>query len=220
MTASKLQRADLTDRQRLTYGFLLDYLDHYSRPPTLREISLGVGVQSVTSAKKLLAALEKKGYVEIEPGRARGIRILKSEQDENHWDERVQTLDLLEADRSGSTSEFSSSRTKIQVDVQFLRGIPEPGSCFLVRAGDFGMVPDGVLRGDLVIVEPLGIERLQPGSLVVYQSAGEFLVRRFQERGVSRMLIASDRTFAMIDLGSRATSARIMGRVVGIMRRL
>ncbi len=215
-----VERQDLTDRQRLSYAFIRDYLDHYNRPPTLREISTGVGVRSATSARKLLRALEQKGYLELDAGRARGIRLLHADRENSPWDARTQTLNLLECDASGSPVGFARAPSTIQVDMLFLRGISHAESCFVVRSGDYGMVPDGILRGDLVIVEPLTGERFAPGSLVVYRSAGEFLVRRYQEHGASRVLTASDRTFAIVDLGSRATIQRLMGRVIGVMRRL
>ncbi len=215
-----VERLDLTDRQRLAYAFIRDYLDHYNRPPTLREISTGIGVRSATSARKLIQALEKKGYVELDAGRARGIRLLRSDNKDSPWDARTQSLNLLEPDESGARLGLGRAPSTIQVDMLFLRGISHPESCFVVRAGDFGMVPDGVLRGDLVVVEPVPDEQFVPGSLVVYRSAGEFLVRRYQEHGGERILSASDRTFAIVDLGSRATIQRLMGRVIGVMRRL
>lgn len=213
-----VKRLDLTDRERLSYAFIRDYLDHYNRPPTLREISTGIGVRSATSARNLIRALEKKGYVELDAGRARGIRLLRSDNKDSPWDARTQSLNLLEPDESGAR--LGRAPSTIQVDMLFLRGISRPESCFVVRAGDFGMVPDGVLRGDLVVVEPLPDGQFAPGSLVVYRSAGEFLVRRYQEYGASRILSASDRTFAIVELGSRATIQRLMGRVIGVMRRL
>ena len=63
-----------TDRQQAILDHLAAYLAANGRPPTLGELARDFGI-AVNAARKHLLALETKGLIEIDPGKARGIRF-------------------------------------------------------------------------------------------------------------------------------------------------
>ena len=67
--------ADLTERQREVLDFIRLYITTHSWPPTRVEIAdaLQVYPHAITEH---LAALQRKGWIEVVPHTARGIRVL------------------------------------------------------------------------------------------------------------------------------------------------
>ena len=68
-------KKSLTDRQEVAYAFIERYLETRRKPPTLQEITDAVGARSVNTAQKLVHALEQKGYVVREKGKARSLTL-------------------------------------------------------------------------------------------------------------------------------------------------
>jgi REP element-mobilizing transposase RayT len=68
----------LTQRQRTVLRFLQQFSRDKGFPPTLREIGSGIGLPNVAAVRGHLAALEKKGYIAKDSGKARSIRIIRS----------------------------------------------------------------------------------------------------------------------------------------------
>ena len=71
----------LTEKQRQVLAFIGRHAKHYGYPPTRVEIAEQVlgGAQNANSAHEHVKALERKGYVEVMPGVARGIKVLEAE---------------------------------------------------------------------------------------------------------------------------------------------
>jgi repressor LexA len=66
---------DLTNRQAAVLAYIVKCVRNTNLPPTLREICLELGIVSVNSAASHLLALEQKGFVERERGKARCISL-------------------------------------------------------------------------------------------------------------------------------------------------
>ncbi len=66
----------LTEQQKKVLGYIEEYSGGHGFPPTLREISRGVGIANINAVRGHLSALEKKGYITKDPDKARSIRVL------------------------------------------------------------------------------------------------------------------------------------------------
>src|SRR5258706_11628945 len=66
----------LTPRQAEILEVIRDHIAEHRRPPSQPELARALGLASTNGVFKHLAALEKKGAIELSPGSARGIRIL------------------------------------------------------------------------------------------------------------------------------------------------
>ena len=67
--------AALTPRQAEILEAIRDHIAEFRRPPSQPELARALGLASTNGVFKHLAALEKKGAIELSPGLARGIRI-------------------------------------------------------------------------------------------------------------------------------------------------
>jgi repressor LexA len=67
---------ELTDKQNDVLSFVIEYITAHGRPPTLREVADEFDI-SVGGAIGMLNALEKKNYIEKEPGSRRGIKLTR-----------------------------------------------------------------------------------------------------------------------------------------------
>lgn len=63
--------------------FIIDYTSEHSYAPTIREISKGVGLKSLSSVHSHLIKLECEGRIEIKPHCTRAIRVIRYKKVEN-----------------------------------------------------------------------------------------------------------------------------------------
>lgn len=68
---------DLTVRQREVLQFIVDFKRQNEMPPTRREICKHFGFKVDNAAQEHLYALRRKGYVEMTPNIARGLKVLR-----------------------------------------------------------------------------------------------------------------------------------------------
>lgn len=94
--------------------------------------------------------------------------------------------------------------------------IPRPLSTFFMRVSGDAMAGDGILDGDLLVIDR-SLEA-RPGRVVVATHDGAFIVRRLEERGGSGRLVASDNLSAPIDLA--AGRAELWGVVIHAVHHL
>jgi SOS regulatory protein LexA len=67
----------LTPRQQEILDFIRDTLEKLGAPPTRAEIAHAFGFASHNAAEEHLRALARKGTIMLEPGSARGIRLVE-----------------------------------------------------------------------------------------------------------------------------------------------
>jgi DNA polymerase V len=78
--------------------------------------------------------------------------------------------------------------------------IPRPLATFFMRVRGEAMRGDGIVDGDLLVIDRSVDAR--PGMVVVAVHGGEFVLRRLQKRGGRLVLVASDGSSAPIPLPS------------------
>jgi repressor LexA len=67
---------EITPRQAAVLGFIRDYVGRNLCSPTLREIGEAIQARSPNGVLCHIRALQKKGFVKINPFVARGIRLV------------------------------------------------------------------------------------------------------------------------------------------------
>jgi SOS-response transcriptional repressor LexA len=70
---------ELTTKQAAIFGYIRLQVAQSGRAPTIREIGDHAGIRSPNGVVSHLKSLERKGFIRIEPGIARGITIVRSE---------------------------------------------------------------------------------------------------------------------------------------------
>lgn len=69
----------LSARQRAVLAYLIAFLAEKGYPPTNKEVADNFGWRSINSAVNHLHGLQRKGWIDITPNVARGLRIIKAE---------------------------------------------------------------------------------------------------------------------------------------------
>ena len=68
----------LTETQRGTLDFIVEYVRGHGYPPTVREIGAACGGVRTQAVVDRLTALERKGYISRVMGSPRTIRVLEA----------------------------------------------------------------------------------------------------------------------------------------------
>jgi len=135
----------LTDRSRDTYDFIVGYVTAHGFAPKLREIAEHLGINSRGTVHRYLQTLIEAGLIEIEPDRARGIRLTDVAAGQ---DDTGTSLPMLGRIAAGRPIEAIPGHDSIDLG-QFFVG---PGR-FVLRVQGDSMIEDGILDGDMVIVQ-------------------------------------------------------------------
>jgi repressor LexA len=195
-------RQPLTPIEREVYHFLLDFLAERTFQPSVREISRHCRIPSTKSVTDLLASLERKGYVEREAGRSRGVTLLGFAGGVGTVPVPVMRLD--------------PERSELQVEdyLTLDRRLVPADDAFLVRAAHEDAPAHGVRIGDLVLVHPS--TRARDEDVAVVRTAGAILVRTMHRRGTT-LVLDPPGAGAMLEFG-QGDDYVVLGVVAGIVR--
>src|SRR3712207_5717370 len=67
---------ELTERQRQTLQFIAETVADRGYPPSVREVCEALGLASSSTVHSHLQALQRKGYLRIDPTKPRAIELL------------------------------------------------------------------------------------------------------------------------------------------------
>lgn len=196
-------RAPLTPIEQQVYHFLLDFLAEHTFQPSVRDIAKRLRIPSTRSVTDLLASLERKGYVEREPGRSRGVRLVGYAT--SGGSQRVPVRDPLSRG-IGTEGEYMTLDRRLIGDAD----------AFLMWMGPDAPVSRAVMPGDLLVVQPSA--RANDGDLVALRLGATVLVRAVLHRGGAIVLeggsTGEQHTLTVID------DYEVLGVVGAIVRSL
>jgi repressor LexA len=193
---------DLTPRQQEILDFIRNSMEVFSMPPTRAEIAGAFGFASPNAAEDHLRALAKKGAITLEPGSARGIRLVEQ-----------LGLPLIGSVAAGSPLLAVENRLgNFRVDPALF----QPHADYLLRVRGLSMIEAGILDGDLLAVHRTS--EASNGQIVVARIGDEVTVKRYKRRGSMVELIAENRDFAPILVNTRKEPLAIEGIAVGLIR--
>lgn len=201
-----MSREPLTGRQRQILDFLVEEIGTRHRPPTIREIGKRFRLSSSCTVYMHLKALERKGYLTMSRSH-RGIELAE--------DLRGGAAFPLVGRVAAGTPTLAEENVEDRVDLNAL--FPSGPGTFLLRVKGESMRDAGIRDGDLVVVERR--ETAREGEVVVALVEGESTVKRFGKKAGLPFLFPENPDFEPIPL-AEAESAAIVGRVVGVVRRL
>jgi len=196
----------LTDRQKQVYDYLCDYSREHGRTPKLREIAEFLGIQSRGSVHRYVQSLVEAGLIEIEPDRARGIRLLQDVAPGNRY-----TLPLLGRIAAGLPIEAIPDQDEIDLSEFFIR----PNRFVLKVTGD-SMIEAGILDGDMVVVEQASTAH--DGDIVVALIDREEATLKTFRRNPDKSISLVPSNSSMKTMRYTADRVQVQGIVVGQMR--
>lgn len=192
----------LTPRQQEILDFIRSTLEVLGAPPTRAEISQAFGFASHNAAEEHLRALAKKGLIVLEPGSARGIRLVEQ-----------LGLPLIGSVAAGSPIlAVENVQARYAVDA----GLFHPRADFLLRVRGLSMINAGIFDGDLLAVHRC--QDARNGQVVVARIDEDVTVKRFRQQGPIIELVAENPDFEPIVVDTRKQSVEIEGVAVGLIR--
>jgi len=197
----------LTKRQKELLDYLAEYIEQNGYAPTLEEIGRNFSLGSLATVHKHLQNLERKGHIRRLPNRSRALEV--TPRDGTRATVQVPLLGRVAA---GNPLE--------PVEVPESVALPEEllgrGDTFALRVQGDSMKDDGILDGDVVVIESRSA--VENGATVVALVRGEATLKRFfrEQRGKVRLMPANERIPPII---APAEDVEVRGEVVALLRR-
>ena len=215
----------LTARQEQTLDFIRKSIEERGYPPTLREIGEYMGIRSTNGVNDHLRALERKGYLRREDMKSRALKLVsnnnsvpaaapaaKAESDEDMVE--IQVLGRVAAGLPLLAEE--NVIDTVRVDRMLVRGGRE---VFGLRVTGDSMFEAGIMSGDYIFVKKQSTA--ERGDIVVALIGDEATVKHFYpERDYVRFQPANSQMAPILVRASDFKSTMLLGKVVGVYRRL
>ncbi len=206
---------DLTKRQQEIFDFIRKYSAKYGYPPTVRDIGKAVGLASSSTVHAHLANLEKIGLLRRDPSKPRAIELLDravgSAVESVRGIVRDERLPLLGSVAAGQPI-LAEENVEEYISVPEIAGGADGD--YLLRIRGESMKEAGILEGDYVVVHPQ--ETAEDGEVVVALLGEEATVKRFFREPDHVRLQPENATMEPI----RSKEVQVLGRVVGLLRRV
>ncbi len=206
-----MSNALLTPRQRQVWGLIQRSIRDKDAPPTIRELRDSLRLRSLRGVTIHLDALVRKGYIR-RSRHARGIRLVRNPE----FQIQPVLLPVVGTIAAGSPVLAEQNvEERLTVDP---RWVPGPG-CFAVRVHGDSMIGSGIAEGDYVVIRPQS--EAQNGEIVAVLIEGEATVKRlYRERGGRLRLQPDNPAMEPLFVRPKHQSVRILGKVVGLFRKL
>ncbi|HWB01618.1 MAG TPA: transcriptional repressor LexA [Verrucomicrobiales bacterium] len=204
----------LSDRQATVLQFLQEFHEHHGHAPTEREIQEGMGFKSKSVARHYLSMLERKGAIELQPGKARGLILPEAR--------RVASRPMITIPVFGSipagfpVDGEQQEGVCITVDADTLR-LPRNARTFALRVRGDSMTGAAVLEGDIVIME---CRNPRHGEIVAALVDGETTLKTYVVRRGKPCLRAENPEYPDIIPGRDLVIQGVMIAVLRVPPRL
>jgi repressor LexA len=203
---------DLTKRQKEIFDFIGKYAAKTGYPPTVREIGKAVGLHSSSTVHAHLANLEKIGLLRRDPSKPRAIELLAGAASRAKDAIRPPSGLPLVGQVAAGAPILAEENIEEYLEVPDVIG-GEDGDYILQIRGE-SMKNAGILDSDYVIVRPA--DDAADGEIVVGLIGEEATVKRyFREKDHIRLQPENEEMEPII-----TTEARVLGKVVGVFRKI
>lgn len=197
---------ELTDKQKRILDFLMDFTKNHGYPPTVREI--GNHFRFLwAAARGHLHALERKGFIKLNPSKSRGIEIPGLMPSGGFM---LPVAGRIRAGRPILAQEDIDAHILIDKSL-----FPHSDSFSLRVTGD-SMIEAGILDRDYVVVRPQ--RTIENGEIGVVLIEDEATVKRvFKEK---KKIILKPENRNMQPSTHNPDEVTIIGKVVGVIRKI
>ena len=193
--------------EQKVYYYLLDFVTAHTYQPSVREIGKRFRIKSTKTVSELLHALERKGYIERDPSRSRGVRLLGFE-----GSRRTQPIPFYGKIAAGDPILLPEHRKGyITVDRRFL---PSEDVFWLKIQGE-SMIGRGIFDGDYVMIQPS--TEVEEGMIIAARLGEEATVKTYTHRDGHVVLMPANPDEHEI-IVKEGDDFAIIGKVCGVFR--
>jgi repressor LexA len=197
----------LTALEKRVYHYLIDFLAENTFQPSIREIARRFRIKSTKTVSDLLQSLEKKGYIERDASRSRGVRLVGYAAAGST--QPVPYYGRIAAGEPSLRPEYRKGF--ITADRRFL----PTEDVFALKADGDSMIGRAILDGDFVICSP----SLQPkdGDIIAARIGERATVKTLTHRGSTVVLEPANPAEEAIEIKPSDDFA-VLGVVCGVFR--
>ena len=193
--------------EQKVYHYLIDFLTAHTYQPSVREIGKRFRIKSTKTVSELLHALERKGYIERDPSRSRGVRLLGYA-----GARRTQPIPFYGKIAAGDPILLPEHRKGyITVDRRFL---PSEDVFWLKIQGE-SMIGRGIFDGDFVMIQPS--TEVEEGMIIAARLGEEATVKTYTHRDGHVVLLPANPDEHEI-IVKEGDDFAIIGKVCGVFR--
>jgi len=196
--------------ERKVYHYLLDFLAENTYQPSVRDIGKRFRIKSTKTVSDVLQALADKGYIERDPSRSRGVRLIGFNSAGG-----TQPVPVVLAPPRGDGDPRVGEPPERWITVD-RRYIPADDVFYVRMTGD-SMSGRGILSGDFVLVNPSA--RANDGDTIAARIGTQPTVRTLTHRGATIVLEPANPDEREIVIGPDDDFA-VLGVICGVYRPL
>lgn len=201
----------LTKRQSEVLDFIVQYMNSVGYPPAFSDIAEEFGITSTNGVADHLVALEKKGYI-LRSSKARSITLTPKAAARGVGEPNGATVPLVGRVAAGHPIlAVENVEEHIPVQQELVRA-----GVFALRVQGDSMIEDGILDGDVIVVDPA--IPVRDGDIVVALVDDEATVKHLYRRGGMVELRPANRDMDSILV--RPNQLQLQGVAVALQRRL
>ena len=197
----------LTPTEEKVFAYLIEFLAANSYQPSIREIGRQFEIKSTKTVSDILGSLARKGFIQRNQARSRGLRILGSQSSGTR---AVPFFTRLSPNYPADAVD-NARNDAIVLDRRLVPG----ANAFFIRVTDDAMAPCGIRREDTVLVDP-DVAAID-GDFVAVRSGRDVVVRTLTQSAHGRTLVGVANEIAPIALHDDDT-AIVLGIVTGVFR--
>ena len=197
----------LTKLESSVYHYLLDFTAENTYQPSIRDIGKQFKIKSTKTVSDLLQSLARKGYIERDPARSRGVNLLGFGAAM-----RTQPVPFYGKIHAGEPALLPEHRQGfITLDRRF---VPSEDVFFLKVKGD-SMVGRCITEGDFVLVNP----RQDPkdNDIIAARLGEDATVKTYKKRNGTIVLEAANPAERDITV-QPGTDFGVLGVICGVFR--
>ena len=201
----------LTNRQRRVLDTIQDRLKRQGFPPIVRELAEHLGV-SIGTVQAHLRALERKGALKRRPFQARGLYLTAPE--ERSGGEAVRNVPIVGSVAAGTPLlAVENIEGVIPVHTDWAKG----EELFCVRVKGESMMPT-LWDGDYLLIRRQAT--VENDAIAVALTEGEVVVKRVVRTGHHLTLKPDNDAFPTRTVNLKQQTVQILGKAVGVYRKL
>ena len=208
ITAEKV----LTQRQAEILSFIRKFLKENGVPPTHSEIATRFGLKGTYGVRQHLRLMEKKGYLRLSPGKARGIMLTSAVSP--LYDQEIHEIPLLGRIAAGQpVLAVENVEDHLKISASVFQG----KDLFALRVQGDSMINAGIKAGDIAIINQQ--PKAHNGEIAAVLIDDEATLKRVMiEQNRVRLKSENDHFQDIIVTSDTNRSFRIVGRFVGLIR--
>lgn len=206
-----MRKISLTPKQQETLEFIKAYFAQHGHSPTLTEIGLKFGLDSIRSVSQRIEALETKGFINRDRFQHRSIRLIESNPRAPMGTMQVPVIatagcDVAEVYVTERYDEF------LQIDTTLTKGARD---VVALKASGNSMIDAGIHNGDYVLVEVT--ENVASGDRVVAILGDMAVIKTLRRTPEAIILMPESAGNGYTPIVMSGENSKIFGKVLSVI---